>query len=142
MPNPQRDAGGHWDNDVPITDIEEALKVLNTSGGVRMPPPYLAVRETDSVRICEIVRMFNRKDGGGVEYFRVDPTLAQELAIKGFVVPDSAKVWGNDLPRDAYVLSNSALEVCQATYRGLADAARHVTRAFAGLNLNEEALMG
>ena len=140
MPNMQRDADSVWASDGPITNLEEALKALNTSGGAHMLPPYLAVRETDGGRIWEIVRNFRERGVGGVEYFQVDPFLAEKLTREGFVVQDEGKVWGNTLPRGAGVLSDSAIEACCVIYRNLADAAEHFTRAFAGLN--EEALMG
>lgn len=137
----QSDADGQWANGGQIIDLNEALDFLNTPTGPHTLPPHLARRATADGEAWVLVRPWHKQDVDGFDFLLINQTLARKIVQERLAEQDTVRSSDGSFPeREIYVLSDAARVACCEIYRGLADAADHFMRTFAGSN--EEAQIG
>ncbi len=102
---------GRWYNDTPITDIHEALGILNVQSPLLNEVVRLARRWADGIVTWEIVvPWYTHGDSGGERagenYFQIDTALAQRLVDEKMVTPYIEARWGySETHRDRLVIT-------------------------------------
>ena len=112
---PRRNEHSYWDNKEPITDINEALSFLSHQGS-SSDPIHLARHRRPGGEVWELVKPWYAEgdsggDTSGLDYYQIDPALAQRLVAERLVVPHVVKYWGGSYEEnDKLVISSAARE--------------------------------
>jgi hypothetical protein len=113
MPRSKRTEHTRWQNDSPITDMFEAIEILQTTG-TTLRETHLQARPKEAGDGYEICVPWARDgssggDTSGTHYFQVDSALVEKMKEERLLTPYIEKYWGGSrVIEDQLVLTTHA----------------------------------